>query len=559
MDSDRSVKRRPLVSTSDDNHHRLSPDCYPHEHKTRAGAYRGTIVHSLELGVVQLILDGLIIVNASGRIAACYDLDNLPDDVTLSAEELVESFEANLTDLRGKLILPGFVDGHAHAPQYAFTGTGMDLPLLQWLEKYTFPCESKFQDVAFARDVYTKAVTRHLRSGTTTCSYFATIHVDACKVLVDVVRRAGQRAYVGKVSMDRNSPDYLIETTEDAMRDAELFAKFVLSTNTEAGAEAGGSGEGIASKMKQLQLKDGAEAGSVVGATGTQAPTDALPTPLVTPVLTPRFVPSCTAQLMQKLGDISEEYSLPVQSHLSESPGEIAWVRELHPECDTYMGVYDRYGLLHERSYFAHCVHCTGEERELMSLKGGAVIHCPSSNFMLGSGVANVKRYIRDGCKVGLGTDVAGGYSSSILDCLRQALIASRVCSFGHGLEPGEAACDALTFQEGFHLATQGGAEALGLGHLVGNFTPGKEFDALVVDVRSIKQLDPSGVAQQVPNAPQAGGGGVAAAPETTPEHASAPFHMFPGQGMQEAFEKFLFLGDDRNIAQVYVGGVRVV
>ncbi|CAN0098730.1 unnamed protein product, partial [Hapterophycus canaliculatus] len=197
----------------------------------------------------------------------------------------------------------------------------MDLPLLQWLETYTFPMEAKFKDSAFARKVYQKSVRRHLTCGTTTCSYFASLHLEGTKVLVDVIRGLGQRAYVGKVSMDRNSPDYLRETTEDGMRDAEDFVRFA---------------------------------------------SEELDDPLITPVVTPRFVPSCTPELMACLGEISDKYHVPVQSHMSESPAEIAWVKELHPEAETYADVYKHFGLMHERSYFAHCIHCCEEERAVM-------------------------------------------------------------------------------------------------------------------------------------------------------------------------------------------------
>lgn len=502
-------KQQIRESVGGDSGNGVKTSVYPHERRKEHTAYRGTLVHSLSLGRIEMILDGIIVVGVDGCIESVQDLS------TQSGQKFLETLETPLIDHRGKLIMPGFVDGHAHAPQYAFTGTGMDLPLLQWLETYTFPCEAKFKDPEFARDVYLKAVDRHLRYGTTTCSYFATIHLEACKVLVDVVKRLGQRAYVGKVSMDRNSPDYLIETTPDAIRDAEAFAKFVMAAESRSH---GVQREGSRGK-ETLDIKSAND----ISKKEKQCP-------LVTPVLTPRFVPSCTSELMKALGDLSEKYLLPVQTHLSESQGEIAWVRELHPECDSYMGVYERYGLLHERSYFAHCVHCNGSERALMRVKGGGVVHCPSSNFMLSSGVCNVKQFLKEGNKVGLGTDVAGGYSASILDCLRQAMVASKVCSFGFGLKEGEAICDPLTFQEAFHLATQGGAETLGLGDHLGNFLVGKNFDALIVD--------------------------------PTPEAGRAPaYHMFSdlNQGMQQAFEKFLFLGDDRNISQVFVGGVRVI
>jgi len=544
--------------------------------------YRGTVIHSLDLGQLEIIRDGIVVVDSEGFIIQVFDMSQNPD--------VPESLKVQ--DLSGKLIMPGFVDGHAHAPQYAFTGTGMDLPLLQWLEKYTFPCESKFSDLEFALEVYEKSVKRHLKFGTTFCSYFATIHMDACKVLTEVARTLGQRAYIGKVSMDRNSPDFYCENTEDAIDDAEAFVQHVLEVSKQPLPAKPGCKKILAQIRKSAvqrnmsignltdcaedddedsactlssptetttstpdSSKDGVEDSSEedielrarggdiilkgklgsakkVRTSSDDTTTGVVPkVPLVLPVVTPRFVPSCTSRLLGALGQISRRYAVPVQSHLSESPGEIAWVRELHPECDTYTGVYDRYGLLHDRAYYAHCCHCSKGERKMMQVRGAGVVHCASSNFMLGSGVLNVRRLLQEGVKVGLGTDVAGGYSSSMLDALRQALIASQAVSFGGGAAPDEeeGECpktyDPLSFQEAFHLATQGGAEVLGMGNHVGNFLPGKQFDALVVDPRA----------------------------------EDSPFDLFPDQGPDAAFEKFLFLGDDRNIAQVFVGGRKVI
>ena len=150
------------------------------------------------------------------RLAALLDIHNVSE----------------IIDCKGKIIIPGFIDTHAHAPQYAFTGTGMNLPLLQWLNTYTFPCEAKFKDMKFAAEVYQKSVARHLKNGTTTCSYFATLHLEASKLLVDIIHEQGQRAYVGKVSMDRNSPDYYMESTEDGIQHAKDFVHYCFEKET---------------------------------------------------------------------------------------------------------------------------------------------------------------------------------------------------------------------------------------------------------------------------------------------------------------------------------------
>ncbi|DAZ97701.1 TPA: hypothetical protein N0F65_009600 [Lagenidium giganteum] len=439
----------------------------------RITAFKANVVHSLALDRLEILSPGLVGVNDKGAIEFVLDLQK---------QSLADVRYDELVDLGDKLLLPGFVDGHAHAPQYSFIGVGMHLPLLEWLEKYTFPFEAKFACTDYARAVYEKAVKRHLFNGTTTCSYFATVHLDACKVLTDIVHDMGQRGHVGKVNMDRNCTDELREDTHTSIKHTREFVDYVLKKGTS----------------------------------------------LLTPVITPRFVPSTTSPLMRALGDISREHNpkLPVQSHMSENRAEVDWVTDIHPECDSYAAVYDDHGLLHERSYMAHCIWCSRDERDILRTRKSAVIHCPNSNFSLSSGVLNVRRLLNEGIKVGLGTDVSGGYSPSMLDAIRQAVIASKLVSIGNGSAyEGDAEHDVLSYAEAFYLATVGSAQAIGLGDKVGNFQVGKEFDALVVD-------------------PYA---------ENSPIDES--HHE---EDILTVFQKFLFLGDDRNIETIFVAG-RVV
>lgn len=178
-----------------------------------------------------------------------------------------------------------------------------------------------------------------MRHGTTFSSYFATIHVEATKELTRIAREMGQRVYVGKVNMDRNGAPKVnyIESTKESIEGTEEFVQHVNDMND----------------------------------------------PLAVPVVTPRFVPTCTSDLMHNLADISDRETIPVQTHMNENKGEIAWVKELHPECDSYADVYDSHGLMHERTYVAHCIHCSNGEIDLMAHKGSSVVHCPNSNFAL--------------------------------------------------------------------------------------------------------------------------------------------------------------------------------
>lgn len=465
-------------------------------------AFVGTYVRLPAIGQVDISSEqGLILVDSrTGAIAALADLAHTHNGVQAARAHLSLLPAARVTRIRrAQFLMPGFVDGHAHAPQYAFHGTGLDLPLLEWLERYTFPTESKFKDVDYARRIYASAVARHLRYGTTTCSYFGTIHREATEELVRQVRLAGQRAHVGKVSMDRNSPPHYIEpSAEVAAAESTLFVDNVLASR----AKEEPAGLGVGGKRPAL----------------------------VTPAVIPRFAPSCTPELMRSLGALSRRGDgagdkLPVHTHLSENASECAWVAEMHPEASCYADVYKRSGLLHERSYFAHCCHCNRTERALLGTHGAGVVHCAASNFLVGGALCNVRRWLEEGVPVALGTDVSGGWSASMLDAIRQSIITSNLISRATDDEEPNRKWKPLSWQEALYLATQGGAEVLGLGSVTGGLEVGRQFDALLVDI-----------------APSCGGS----------------FCAFEEDDVMTCLEKFLFTGDDRHIDSVYVAGRRV-
>ena len=274
--------------------------------------------------------------------------------------------------------MKGFVDTHCHAPQYAFVGTGR-IPLLEWLQKYTFPTESKFSDLEFARNVYKKSVNRHVKNGTTTICYYGTIHLPASVLLASLVLEAGLRGFIGKVCMDRNAPDFYIEETEESLEQTREFIK-------------------------------------QVGALGDER---------IQPIITPRFAPTCSTKLMEGLSKIADQNNLLVQTHVSENLGEIEWVQSLHPDCESYCEVYDKVGLLSNRTILAHAIHLEFCEIKMLKEKNVGVSHCPNSNFSLSSGILDIRKLLNENIKCGLGTDVAGGSSPSMLNAIREALIAS--------------------------------------------------------------------------------------------------------------------------------------
>lgn len=348
-----------------------------------------------------------------GKCISCYK--ELP--------EALSSLE--IKDYSGNLIIPGMVDLHLHAPQYAYRGTKMDLPLLDWLNSNTFPEEAKYEDMNYAKAAYKNFVEDLKESPTTRAVIFATLHKEATLCLMDLLEKSGLETMVGKVNMDRNSPDYL----------------------TEHSAE-----ESLENTMAWLR----------------EVPKDYRN---CRPILTPRFTPTCSDSLLEGLGRLMAEEGLPLQSHLSENKAEIAWVKELCPDTKNYGESYDRYGLL-GNTVMAHCVHTKEDELRLLMERGTTIVHCPQSNTNLQSGVAPVKHFLNKGAKVGLGTDVAGGANLSMFRAITDAIHASKLrnCLL-------EEEDSALTLSEAFYMATLSGGQFFGK---VGSFLSGYEADFLV-------------------------------------------------------------------------------
>lgn len=351
--------------------------------------------------------------------------------------ELPERYAGiKVIDQSGRLVIPGMTDIHIHAPQYAFRGLGMNLELLDWLNTHTFPEESKYRDAAYADRAYEIFSDDLLHSPTTRAVVFGTMHVGATEALMDKLERSGLKTYVGKVSMDRNSPDYLCEgSAEEALAEVERWL-------------------------------DDCEAKHYVN---------------TRPILTPRFTPTCSDALMVGLGRIREERGVPLQSHLSENLSEIDWVHALCPWSSCYGQTYERFGHLSgdRACVMAHCNYSTDEEVSILREHGVFVAHCPQSNAQLSSGIAPVRRYLDLGMNVGLGTDVAGGATLSMFRAAADAVAVSKLRwrVMDQSLAP-------LSTEEAFWLATVGGGSFFGR---VGSFDEGYELDALVLDDSHIR------------------------------------------------------------------------
>ncbi len=373
-------------------------------------AFKGNLIWTEEPGRFRTIKDGYLLIE-DGVVAG-------------TAEKRPP--EIDITDFGSSLILPGLYDLHIHAPQYMFAGLFMDDELLQWLDRHTFPLEARFSDKDFASDAYTAFVEDLKNSCTVRASIFGTIHRESTIMLMSLLEESGLHGYVGKISMDRNSPDILREDTDEAISEEIRFLEESSSFRN------------------------------------------------VKPIITPRFIPSCTDRLLSYLGAIAKERNLPVQTHLDENPSEVEWVRGLCPESRSYADAYDSFGLMDGRSIMAHSVWVTEEEMDLLSYHDAWVAHSPSSNMNLSSGIAPVRRFMERGIKTGLATDTAGGSSLSMFRMITDAIQASKL-----RWRLVDDALPPLRFSEAFYLASKGGGSFFGK---AGSFEPGYAADILILE-----------------------------------------------------------------------------
>ena len=380
---------------------------------------KGTVVSAPALGRLE-ITEGGFLVAEEGRIAGVFPV--LPERYAGAAVE----------DWGDALILQSFADLHLHAPQYPMLGCGMDLPLLEWLDTYTFPAEARFADPEYARTVYRRLARELIENGTTRVCMFSSLHREATLILMEELERAGVTGYVGKVNMDRNGIPALQEGTEESKRET----------------------------LRWLEECQGFRC--------------------VKPIVTPRFTPSCTDGLMEFLGELAQERGLPIQSHLSENTSEGAWVRELHPDCKQYWETYAKYGLWNGRTLMAHCVWSDERERRAMKDAGVTVVHCADSNQDLCSGVAPVRAMLNEGLKVALGSDIAGGDHLNMFDVVAASIRASKARRILDGWETAH-----LTVPEAWYLGTSAGAAFFGERP---GFAPGNALHAVVLDDSALPQ-----------------------------------------------------------------------
>ena len=388
-------------------------------------AFRASILHCLadpggatdhnKTSAVEYLDDGLLIVenghvHETGEAEAL--LPGLSEDV-----EVVEH--------RDKLIIPGMIDCHVHFPQIDIIASYGE-QLLDWLNRYAYPVEQKFADAAHAAEVADFFVDELLRNGTTTALVFATVHPQSVDAIFDKALQQNMRLLAGKVLMDKNCPEELRDDPQSGYTDSlALINKW--------------HGKGRLSYA-----------------------------------ITPRFAVTSSEDQLAEAGRLASEHpDVYVHTHLAENDDEVELIAKQFPWSVSYLDVYEHFGLVRERSVFAHCLHLDDRDRKSLSEHGGAIAFCPTSNLFLGSGLFDLRSANDKGIRVGLGTDVGGGTSLSVL---RTASEAYKVLHLrGQTLPPFDA----------LYLATLGAARALYLEDKIGNFEPGKEADFVVLDSRA--------------------------------------------------------------------------
>lgn len=398
--------------------------------------------------------DGVVVIEAGSVVAAGPAATTLP---ALGADVAVTHYPDHL-------ILPGFIDCHVHYPQTEMIAAYGE-QLIDWLNHYTFVTEQAFADKSHAAEVAEVFLAEQLRHGVTSSAVFCTVHPDSVDALFEAAERRQMRLLAGKVCMDQYAPAELLDNAERAYAESKAL-------------------------IERWHRRGRAEY-----------------------AITPRFAPTSSVAQLEALGALAAEYpDMAIQSHLAETPGEIAWVKSLHPDSPHYTAVYQRYGLLRPRAVYGHGVHLADEELQLLYDSGASLAHCPSSNAFLGSGSFDLRRAraVPRPVRVGLATDLGAGTSFSMLQTMRSAYEAAQT----HGV--------ALSAPQAFYLATRGSAEALGIADKVGSIEVGLEADLVVLNLRSTPLID---------------------------------FRMRYVRDIEEALFVQMILGDDRAIAATYVAG----
>ncbi|GER08743.1 guanine deaminase [Iodidimonas muriae] len=382
-----------------------------------ASAHRGEIFTLTDdpakgAGAAVYHADGVLVIE-DGLITACGAWDSLGP--TLSPDMPV-------THHKNGVMVPGFVDAHVHFPQLSMIASP-GKQLMDWLKSYTFPAEESFADPEYCKAAAPVFLDALLAHGTTSALVFASVHEQSVEALFEAAYARNMRLVAGKVLMDRDAPDALLEPAEEGYQKSKAL-------------------------IERWHGK---------GRLGY--------------AVTPRFAPTCSKESLQSAGRLLAEYpDILLQTHLSENHAEIARVAELFPEADDYLDVYEQSGMVGDRSVFAHCVHLDEGALSRLAKARSSIAFCPSSNLFLGSGLMDYEAARKAGIEIGLGSDVGAGTSLSLLATMSEAYKVAHIKG------------TVIAAEQAFYHATLGGARALHMADRVGSLKPGMEADFLVLD-----------------------------------------------------------------------------
>jgi len=384
-------------------------------------AFRSSILHFTDDAQAQFFDDGILLIDTeTGTVNAVGD-----------ARDMVAKLDGvDIQRYENKIIMPGFIDTHIHYPQVDVIASYGE-QLLDWLNNYTFPTELQFKDPEFASETANFFLDELLKNGTTSALVFGTVFKESVDAFFEASAQRNTRMICGKVMMNRNAPDGLCDDVQSSFNDSQALID-----------QWHGNG-------RQLYA------------------------------VTPRFAITSTGDQLEKAGElIKNNPGVYMQTHLSENKAEIAFVKELFPERSSYLDVYDHYGLLGERSVFAHGVHLDEVDYKRLSETGSSISFCPTSNLFLGSGLFDLQASKDFNVQVSVATDVGGGTSFSMLQTLNEAYKIGQLKDYS------------LDARQAFYMMTLGNAKTLQLDDKIGNFEPGKEADFVVVDLASTALME---------------------------------------------------------------------
>lgn len=474
--------------------------CSSNGYSKKITVYHGTFIDTPVLGDLRVRTKTSVgVCEETGVIKFVTSGSGNPMQDALRFDSSLGSEDVNVVEYGrdNTFFFPGFIDTHIHASQYPNCGIFGNSTLLDWLETYTFPLESSLNDEKLALMVYDSVISQTLRNGTTCASYYTTIDSSSSKIMAKLCKTRGQRAFIGKVCMNQNCPDFYKEEFDQCKESSMDLINYILH---------------------ELDCSN------------------------VRPIITPRFAITCSSDMMNWLSFIAHEFNLPIQTHLNENENEIKFIKEIFPNCDSYTDVYYKHGLLNQNTVLAHCIHLNEEEIKLLKKQDCGISHCPISNSSLTSGECKVRKLLDQGLKVGLGSDVSGGYTVSILENARQALLVSRHLAMPEydadddGDDDGDSEHCKLSISDVLYLATMGGARVLNLDSTIGTFDVGKKFDTQLIDLSSkLSRID--------------------IFPWQSANWSQINDDKKNNDRINNLIAKWVFNGDDRNVIRVWVDG----